>query len=544
MNRKQREDELWSYVQYVMKGKPAFSIGSSGTKGARHVLTFGKSELNSYTGRPDDIVMNCNDCHYLDVSLTAVSNAYSFWKQVELTNNKIQPLNRTQFDDHGFDFFPKLNIDDGLWAGGTFDFVYEIQDIDQSMKYFTKNNVYDTVISTFSGCPDCNNHMSKNKYIDLLFKIILSSTASKKLKRAASVREIEVEKEHESDSDTEGSESKRRSGRPSSAPSQRNTREKGRDTKDVFSAESKMYYILLSGMLKKNDLLEMDGNLKTFSIDGGVQNYCYTVTDPNDQSTWSYRHIILWCLMKILIAAWEDKEINPGFRHHISYLYEGVQNFYLSLLYFVMHSANGENNISFEVFNFFYSSHFPFFLRSQHRNPDNFKSLSQLILKGTEFKFKDNSMDISAVRTQFSALKEKILTFWKNDFHHLSDFIHQKDGNDPEYLGFFCKPTQAASMSENCKSNELEIQSFKDFFISYPGYWFHFKNITMSLVERDCKQYFRKAKLPFIKRIWLNWYAHLCTCVNELGVDDRIRQSPLTAVFQQSLSPSRWRVTV
>lgn len=323
-------------------------------------------------------------------------------------------------------------------------------------------------------------------------------------------------------------------------------------------------------MLKPTDLLDERGNLKQGVPGNEADIFYYSVLSNHDRLTWEYRYIILWCLIKILFAAWEDSEITTAFRHHISYLFDGVQDFYLSLLFFVMHNANGKIRdgsppLRFEAFHFFYSSHLPFFLSSQGENPQHHRSLSHMILGDTKFIF-PGGINKREVTAQFMMLKTKVRDFWSLHFCRLSNFIYDEGREETPHKYFFCSPRSAAAMSDACSRIDLDVQSFKDYFTSYPGYWFHFKSITMPRVERDCKLYFDQATIPFVKRVWAQWYAHLCTCVNALGGNDhrgqggvgagmpvrsrffRTRRAPssLTAAILQSLAPpsTRWRVVV
>jgi hypothetical protein len=65
----------------------------------------------------------------------------------------------------------------------------------------------------------------------------------------------------------------------------------------------------------------------------------------------------------------------------------------------------------------------------------------------------------------------------------------------------------------------LNVQTFRDFFNRGPGYWFHFKQITMAKIERDCKLYFDSNEIELVKQVWANWYGYLCKCVLRLGME-------------------------
>jgi hypothetical protein len=61
--RSNKEDESWGLVQFVFKGKPAFSIEADGSKRERPVTVFGVSELHPGASS------NCQDCHFIHSSV-------------------------------------------------------------------------------------------------------------------------------------------------------------------------------------------------------------------------------------------------------------------------------------------------------------------------------------------------------------------------------------------------------------------------------------------------------------------------------------------
>ena len=556
INRSKKEDEIWGYVQYVVKGKPAFSVKPSGAKMARHVIGFGNSELNSKlqdASSDPELISNCQDCHFIDVSLNSISSAYVKWRNIGKIN--LIQVKHSKNDDSLLGFFPNLNIVDGMWREGTFDFVCKEEMVTEFMQNFKDSNVFEIVSGTFSGCLDCNGKMTNNKYIQELFKLLLPSSTTESTRTT-------FEKKGRGRPPAQ---------RPKTASVKANRTREGDILKDT---ESQMHYIILSGMLKQTDLLSENGQLKKQQHELGDQNLYYYSVNERDRLTWEYRYLILWCLIKILFAAWEDNEIASTFRHHVSYVYDGVKDFYLSLLFFVMHCANGRatheftSPLRFDVFHFFYSSHLPFFLSSQGKNRKHHRSLSHFIFEESyaSFTFKTGKGTKREIADQFSTLKKNVLDFWNNHFVHLSNFIHGVDTDEQSpYTLFFCNQVSATEISDACKDLELDIQSFRTYFTSYPGYWFHFKNITMPRIERDCQLYLVETRIPFVKRVWIQWYAHLCTCINELGVEEaraaqqqglrsrfffsprpNLNNNNATAAILQSLahSTTRWRVVV
>jgi hypothetical protein len=266
----------------------------------------------------------------------------------------------------------------------------------------------------------------------------------------------------------------------------------------------------------------------------------------------------MWCLLQIIFACWEESTIEPRFNHHVTYVYEGIQNFYLSLLFFAMHSTRGailplNKPIRFNVFHFFYSSHLPFFLISRGRKDAEQRSLSACVLDKQVLTY-DNGMDINIMRTQFSSLKTSVMKFWNECFEPLSNFLLGLDA-DPEYGMFFCELNAATGMSDQGLDKELSVQSFKDFFTTFPDYWFHFKSITIPRIEEDCKRFYETQRMELGKQVWAQWYNQFCQCVLRLGMrpgqalGSRFRllgDGPKIhlATYLRAYGPQRWRTRV
>jgi Zn-finger protein len=72
------EDFSWGLVQYVFKGKPAFSVQADGYKRERAVLAFGVSDLHE-NGKS-----NCEDCHFIHKSANASTQRFGDIWDIEL----------------------------------------------------------------------------------------------------------------------------------------------------------------------------------------------------------------------------------------------------------------------------------------------------------------------------------------------------------------------------------------------------------------------------------------------------------------------------
>ena len=511
IDRSESEDQKWGSVQFVFKGKPAFSVNSGDAKGNRHVYVFGVTELFAKEGsrEKDGLIRNCEGCHFIHSFASKYTAEFRSWGTVA-DKQRLAPLHRGGNDDQHLNFFENLHVEYGL-IDGVSDFVASDY-TKKRMEYFTQNRVFETLSNVFSGCKDCNQKMTLSDYIFGFFDLYVPNY----------------------NEDTQ----KKRKGADDAQPKT----DRGRK----MDKETQMYYILLSGMIRKEQLIPpgTDGN-----------NYFKISVSEGDQLTWPFRYVILWCLYQILFAEWADGELKLEFRHHLSYIYGGIKDFYLSLLFFAMYGANGYQiyggcALKFEVFHFFYASHLPFFINSEKKDSGfKHRSLYDAVMGDEKLKFSKERVEI---RRQFKSLKDHILQFWNEHFHPLCDFII---GNKtPKYQSFFCDPGSAVEMSVNCVGKNLNIQTFKDYFTSYPGYWFHFKNITMPKIEKDCLLYYRRNPVDFTKRAWVQWYAYLCMCIRELDNNNapavpaqRVVRSHLTARVLRSLVPEggrRWCVRV
>jgi hypothetical protein len=533
--KKNLEDANWCSVQYAFKGKPAFSIKASGSKRERPILVFGLSELEK---QRKDLIVSCEDCHYIHSSTNAMSEAIGSWDKVE-AEKKIQPINRIG-NDNFLDFYKNLNITGGLWSGGVFEFLPVIQDgttmIDR-MEYFRLNEVFKFMSKKFAGCPDCNSKMTINKYIPFLFKLLIPPENMRLL-----VPELPARGDPGAARARGGARGggRGRGGARGGGPNPIRAR---KNYVGTFDPETQMYYVILSGMI--------DNATSVLRRDAANLNWVYSIPDADHRETWSYRFLILWCLLQVLFSLWEDSTIKKPFRHHVSYIYSGIQDFYLSLLFYCMHCARFSartNQVSgavkFEIFNFYYSSHLPFFMISM--GVDKGRNLSECVFGKDVSKFEFAPGITSAVvRTQFTYMKEKVLAFWREHFQHLSDFIiNPEDLSAGDYRAYFCKPDKAVSIRDGCIGRELSIKGFREYFAGRPGYWFHFKHITMMKIEKECEKYHNIQGVALAQRVWDEWYNYLCQHIALLDVGPVRSRMHLSAVLREMGGGGRWRMEV
>lgn len=509
------EDALWQLVQLVFKGKPAFSIEADGYKHERPVLVFGVSPLHP------DAKSNVEECHFIHNSVYADSARVSNNWLTEIIPNTPKKMSnkldlRLFLGRAGYrepdKFVEMTNIKDGLLTG-VFEFVPA--DVDESMLRFGSSLVVSLIAKTFPGCRDCNQKMTVSKLIEPLFMCLIPMQDTQEVARRprAIKRKLVVRK---------------------FVP------EKG----VKIPNETMLYYIMLGGMLDKNDI-----------ITETPDSYCYTIVDRDRCLSWKFRFVLLWCLIQILFSVWEGETIGKVFKHHISYVYSGIQDFYLSFLFFALHCANGRSNVpvvdtplDFDAFHFFYSTHLPFFLIKGGVNGRNIVSLSECILQGIQF-IRPEYTDKEGIRRQFDSLKGAVLSFWNRHFKPLSDFIH--GGHDSMYSAYFCSPERAMLLRNGNEDDgkKLDVETFSHYFTNEPGYWFHFKYITMVKIERDCKLYCEQySNMPLVQQVWKQWYGCLCTCIQRLG----LRRAGVNAQFHgvvnlslvlRALYPgARWRM--
>jgi hypothetical protein len=530
-------DLSWETVQIMFKGKPAFSIEADGYKHERPKLVFGISRLHP------DASSNCQDCHFIHESVFTLSDRFRNPWDRTVTKDEQKFIVRkndltSQLRNLGFSgeyiptFHENISVKRGLWTG-VYDFlecfprdgeasmgVLNPDNVSENMRNIESNDLMKTIKGTFAGCRDCNSKMTVNTYISHLFKLLIQSD---------DLEDMQVEAGAKSGS------AKRK--RVAGFVDKILKKDQGRN--DLFDDEKMMFYVLLCGMIEDGDTIDENR-------DDGGEFYAMTIKDDLRCASWRFRFVLLWCLLQILFSVWENSKTRISFRHHLSYVYQGIQDFYLSFIFFSLHCANGStlfggNRMQFYTFHFFYSSHLPFFLMDGAGNPHFLNSLSSLVLKDCTFNFQK---DIGVVRSQFDQLKLKVKQFWVSHVKPLSDFIHGRQMSF-RHSHFFSSPQNAMLMSESGERIPLNVESFSRFFTGGPGYWFHFKRITMCNIEADCKLYFETERLAMVKQLWAQWYKQLCSRIMPLGINPPVRSRlaavHLSAVLREIGGSGRWR---
>ena len=476
--------EKWKSVQYMFKGKPAFSISKGGTshqrlsedmQGARPVFVFGiNSNLSSHSKR------NYQKCHYIHYSFfgngivvnniwTAVSSDFGM-RSVQLNYNGPEARKTDEFYQH-------LCEERGIFASAVIDGEYTSY-LARSVVGGNWNKVAEfgnfLFSSFFAGCVDCNSKMTIAKYVERLFALVFNANTY--------------------------------------------TRCVYEGKRVAFNTEQMIHYLMLSGVLNGHELRTRDGNMRI------------TVDDPSRANTWTFRYIVMWCAMNIMFCKWSIANTRLQFKHHVEYLYAGVVDFYLSVCLFAMHLVNyptralGFRDLTFLEFHFYYSSCYPFFLSkySAGAHASNL-DLSSVVLKSREYRFPltvDDGPSLADVKGQLACIYSDIFGFWKSDMHVFSTAIHCNFVNDAHMTNFFIS---RLDIKDRAHMHNQEL----DWFIndmSSSWYWFHFKQITMPRISSACKRFdvqllrqMNNDEESDAIRVWRRWYRLFSARVHALG---------------------------
>ena len=300
----------------------------------------------------------------------------------------------------------------------------------EAMNFFSRNGVMHKLQQTFPGCRDCNSKMTVTKYISPLIHVLAFNDAVFMTDENGILKlQTPIARPMSATISSMPAASGIRGKRPRSAVD--------RIVKNSLNIETAMNLIILCGMLDNRDTINVIDN-KIVSLQ---------VTDKDRALSWRFRYTLMWCMLQILFSQWEDVRVSPLFRHHLCYLYNGIKDFYMSLLFFILHCANGKSDsgLSFEAFHFFYSSHLPFYLMDKPENLTKCHSLSELVMK--DLKFNRDSFDKSTVQGDFDKLKRRLSDFWKSHYKPLSDLIHTGWTDQCDYISFFVSPSKAMELS-------------------------------------------------------------------------------------------------
>ena len=373
----------------------------------------------------------------------------------------------------------------------------------------------------FPGCADCNGQMTVTRYIVELFDLIfLSCLDAQPLPPAlAGIRALPL---------------RRRSVklRPSA----------------IFNTEQMVHYLMLGGVLRDNE----------------VTGFEFKVDDPNRKNTWTMRYIMMWCALQILSCMWIIKKTHVSIKHHRTYIYYGVMDFYMSLWFYAMHALHygampgtgfkveekdlgtlKENEttlvddltphtngvlLEFEEFHFYYTSVYPMFKRklaadvamggaadADSRLNLSTEVLGQALIDGFPM---DQYNEMTNPAQTLKSIYEAMFNEWNTHIQHVSTAIH-RDFNLPaganpiavQAIQYFAKPSDIVAMRNERANLSLTVDAFVDH-MSAHWYWYHFRHITFNRMAMECKDYDDFLKTDGMDRpsvaasvaMWRRWY--------------------------------------
>ena len=489
--------DAWRRVQVDFKNKPADAIYNiNNTERNRRVNVF---------GRIDEDRLNYESCHILHQ--TANSKSSVSWNNVwarftgapdELADGR-GPFQLSA--DEPFKtkaFYETVCVESGIFSAGCG--VFALYDVMLPSGRQYRGDRFDTVFKRvfdrFAGCVDCNSKMTLNEFPPLLFKLVFPHDSYRSNQDA--MRD--------------------------SAPQKK------------FDTASSMYYLMLSGLLRRENV---DADAGTFGV-----------ADMDHRRSWKFRFVAIWCQLQILFCLWKWASTPQNFMHHTSYIYTGTADFYMALLFFAMHRASdmfqGRGHFEFETFHYFFTSLYPEYIR--HRSggdvsqiPFNL-SLTILLEDGvddqlqfwacplsTEQSSRDESL--TKVRAQLQRMQVKIKSGWEFQIMYLSDWINLQFKLPTELMPPYNQDTlNLHTMYGNFFSSRATVENILAYMDDKPLnldayiaaltpalYWFHFKHITQLAINALCDQcdnYYEQAPIPNSRpairaahlRLWRQWY--------------------------------------
>jgi hypothetical protein len=528
-------DKKWDAVSATFKAKPAFSVKhpDKSRSVARHTFAFGMNALAK--GK-----VNYQKCHYVHVCMVGTEDSIlSYWTlytgaavsgpirhsisrggEVRTLYRSLRPIvsEPPRVSEHpilplqvlvdierlqhsvcieGSIFSDALSRDSQMGR-----FIYEGS---ESINHPGISDVVTLMKNKFfAGCCDCNTSMTLSVYLQPLFELIFIPSL------CSSVIPLSV--------------------------AQKNVK---KEAFKVFSLENMVHYIMLSGMLNGRDVAIMSDNEKGFVIN-----------DVGDRDSWQLRFVLIWCALQILACLWKFSTTDKLIGHHKSYVFLAVADFYFSLLFYALHEGLRPNNddrsffVDFEMFNFYYSSHLPFYNIANMAQASNQVNLSLHVLhidkqngirRFEEPDFKQVGTALSTVRRQMKEILDASVTFWNGSMKELSHVIHDGvhtgvwDRSDPAHNPqdairlYFVSPKRLRTVTSDLRNKthvRLTVQRFANALHPY-WYWFHFKYITMPRIISLCEQY--DAVITGISTpgvgLWKNWVRLFNASVRALGAE-------------------------
>jgi hypothetical protein len=495
-------DRKWGAVSATFKGKPAFSIKhpDKSRSLARHVFAFGMNALA-------DGKRNFQKSHYVHYCMVGNADSImSYWtlydgsvvapslKSIFRSNEVhklwqgIQDVKRLEAVDEET-LLNLVCVENGVFKNALANeskmggYIYDNSD---RLNHQGVADIIELMKNrTFTACCDCNTSMTLSAFMESLFELVFLPSVCANRHGYSALQKSQLKK-----------------------------------VLSAFGLESMVHCVMLSGVLHLDELTTSNGQ----PLVDGAGKRCFLIQDSKHRATWRLRFVLVWCSLQILTCLWKFYDTDARIGHHKSYVYVAIADFYFSLLFYALHEGlrlgNAERGslVGFETFNFFYSSHFPFFLRSSESN------LSMCVMQLTDvdrarqrFKVPDfvNTVDAMAlVRQQMQDILDAAFDFWTVHVTRISNTIHSGEidrmwNTRNPVEGFFVSPSRVERILRELQDIDvpLNINTFAT--VLHPTwYWFHFKHITMPRISSLCKQYDTTVQTISAQgtRIWRRWY--------------------------------------
>jgi len=276
-----------------------------------------------------------------------------------------------------------------------------------------------------------------------------------------------------------------------------------------FNKESMTHYIMLCGALEEGDKIQNPDGSCGFSISDNLRG-----------QTWSFRYILMWCVLQILICKWQMAFYKIRQRHHTNYMLSGVIDFYISLCFFAMHKSDfiqgHSKDLTFEDFHFCYASMCPFYFEQRDRqiglpgisNPTLSSSIlnDDMVFPGTLDKIQD----------QVKTICDNLFDYWLNRMRDVSGILLDPLSDNMNFFTYFTPVDQLRSRRENLlRIQQISVETFATHMSPYK-YWLHFRHITMPRIAALCGEFNNSITPIRAKVLWCRWCQMLNTSTKKL----------------------------
>jgi len=460
-------DTKWKDVQIVFKGKPAFSVADGSKYFGRPVVVFG-----IHTGLSGGIKSNAELCHFVHFASLGDNRAANLWKlghgaDAPSYDIKCDVTDRPESIRGFVDTLFSVGQDpsNGGRPGGIFAKAFHGPSSKAGV-FFTllytnrKNmvkvaNVAEIMLDNthlFAGCTDCNKMMSNPMHFLSDIFECLFNCQD-----------------------------------------------------NAFSKESMTHYIMMCGALEQTD--------KIFMADGTCG---FRISDDIRKMTWSFRYILMWCVLQILICKWQMALYKIRQKHHTNYMLSGVIDFYISLCFFAMHKSDfisGQSeDLTFGDFHFCYASMCPFFFEQNNpqgiSNPTLLSTIlnDDMVFPGTLDKIQD----------QVKTICDNLFDYWLNRMRDVSGILLDPLSDNMNFFTYFTPVDQLRSRRENLlRIQQINVQAFATHMSPYK-YWLHFRHITMPRIAALCGEFNNSITPIRAKVLWCRWCQMLNTSTKKL----------------------------